>query len=147
MANFEEAVALVLKHEGGKHDDPDDKGGMTNFGITEGAFKSFYKKEPTREEMVSLTIAQAKEIYKSAYWDPFNFDSEINQKFATIAFNLAVLRGPASISKFLINKSSLELILESQIKFIGIVRNNSTQIKFLLGWINRTHELLRYLND
>lgn len=147
MANFEQAVALVLKHEGGFVDDPDDKGGMTNFGITEGAFLSFYKRTPSHEEMINLTVQQAKEIYKSSYWNPFHFDSEPNQKFATVAFNMAVLRGPVSISKFLLSKSALEIIIDSQIKFIIIARNNPTQIKFLLGWINRTHELLRYLYE
>ena len=35
MAGFEEWVEMVLEHEGGYVDDPNDRGGQTNMGITQ----------------------------------------------------------------------------------------------------------------
>lgn len=146
MANFEESIALVLKHEGGFVDDPDDSGGMTNFGITEGTYEYFFKVKPNHDMMLDLTIEQAKSIYKKLYWDAFNLDNEQNQKLATIALNMSVLRGVNAI-KPIFSSGPLEIILNSQKRFVTIVRTNPTQIRFLLGWINRTHELLRYLYE
>lgn len=147
MADFEQAVAMVLKHEGGFVDDPDDKGGMTNFGITEYTYKDYFKGPmPSHQQMMDLTIDEAKKIYKQYYWDPFDFDFELDQKYATIVLNMAVLRGVSAIKQILPN-NALNVVLNSQIAFINIVKRDSSQIKFLLGWINRTHELLRYLND
>ena len=38
MADFNKAIAIILKHEGGYVNDPDDPGGETNMGITKRDF-------------------------------------------------------------------------------------------------------------
>ena len=52
---FEEIIESVLKHEGGYVNDPHDRGGETNFGIT----KKFYP----NVDIKNLTKEQAKKIY------------------------------------------------------------------------------------
>ena len=48
MANrtFDEIIEVVLKHEGGYVDDPDDKGGATNFGVTQASYSQFSSPSP-----------------------------------------------------------------------------------------------------
>ena len=72
MADFEKAIPLILKHEGGWVDDKDDLGGATNRGIIFKVFKLYAEQLgllPTKEALKTLTEAQAKQIYKLQFWD------------------------------------------------------------------------------
>ena len=59
--SFDEIIDIVLEHEGGYVNDPDDPGGETNFGIA--------KRSHPDVDIANLTKAGAKEIYKAEYWD------------------------------------------------------------------------------
>lgn len=179
MANFDKCIDPLIKREGGYVNHPNDRGGPTKYGITIGALKSWRKKEVTANDVKNLTIAEAKKIYKSNYWDKLNLDKVAYQGIAEIAFDQAVNRGWKTGAKALqkcvniikkANKQTLltvdgaigpkslnaisrltaseavdvvfEQVKESQINYVGIVRRNSSQMVFLLGWINRSHELL-----
>lgn len=58
MANFFKAIDFVLDNEGGKSNRKNDRGGTTNFGITDKFLRSinYHKKafELTRDEAVSI---------------------------------------------------------------------------------------------
>ena len=58
---FSEAIEIVLKHEGGYVNDPDDPGGETNYGISKRSFPKY--------DIKNLTEEDAKDIYKRHYWD------------------------------------------------------------------------------
>ena len=73
MAGFESWVEMVLEHEGGFVDDPDDRGGMTNMGITQKSFSGFLGREATEEDMREMTRDQAIDFYKDL-WDKMNLD-------------------------------------------------------------------------
>ena len=45
---FEEIIEVVLEHEGGYVDDPDDKGGSTNLGVTQGTLQQFRENDVTK---------------------------------------------------------------------------------------------------
>jgi len=57
---FNRAFALTIGHEGGYVNDPTDKGGETNFGISKRAYPN--------EDIKNLTIERAKELYYNDYW-------------------------------------------------------------------------------
>lgn len=61
MSHFDEAVEIILRHEGGYVDHPSDPGGRTNFGISQRAYPTIDIKQLTRDA--------AKAIYKRDYWD------------------------------------------------------------------------------
>lgn len=87
---FDEAFEVLLRHEGGYSDHPDDPGGKTKFGITE---------EVAREhgylgEMASLPVAFAKRIYRKAYWDAVMAD-EMPEAIRYPLFDAAVNSGPS----------------------------------------------------
>ena len=66
---FEQAVEIILKNEGGLVDHPQDPGGVTNFGISLKAYPQL-----GREGIINMTASQAKEIYRRDYWDKLQCD-------------------------------------------------------------------------
>ena len=73
--NFERALAMVLRHEGGFVNHPNDPGGMTNKGITKKVYDAYMEKVTTEQEMRAMQDLHVAEIYKKQYWDRVNGDS------------------------------------------------------------------------
>ncbi len=101
MSDFEMAVAVVLRHEGGFQRDPGDRGNWTGgavglgelrgtkFGISAASYPG--------EDIEGLTEERAREIYYKDFWclgeagDPqFNYGLIQDQALATKVFDLAV---------------------------------------------------------
>ena len=82
--SFEQAVAMVLRHEGGYSNDPRDPGGETRFGISKRAYPDV--------DILRLTEDEAKAIYKRDYWDKLRPD-ELPQELAICVFDCAVNMG------------------------------------------------------
>ena len=68
--SFPEALTLVLRHEGGYVNHPDDPGGATNKGVTQGTYNAFRRSRglPTRS-VRELTGDELKTVYRQNYWD------------------------------------------------------------------------------
>ena len=81
---FQEAVQIVLKHEGGYVNDPSDPGGETNFGISKRAFPNI--------DIQSLTSDDAIKIYYDNYWKPSGVEM-LPEKLWNIYFDMAVNMG------------------------------------------------------
>ena len=73
--NFERALAMVLRHEGGFVNHPNDPGGMTNKGITKKVYDAYMEKVTTEQEMRAMPDLHVAEIYKKQYRDRVNGDS------------------------------------------------------------------------
>ena len=73
MAAFEEWVEMVLAHEGGYVFDPNDRGGMTNMGITQKSFSDFIGRDANEADMRDMTRDQAIDFYRDL-WDKMNLD-------------------------------------------------------------------------
>lgn len=87
--NFQRAVAVILRAEGGYRSAAEatakgDPGGETNFGIS----KRSYPNENIRE----LTRERAIEIYHRDYWTPINGD-ELPYAIALVLFDIKVNGG------------------------------------------------------
>ena len=68
--NFDEALKLVLKHEGGYVNHPSDPGGETNYGIT----KAVAVQNGYTGPMRSIPMDVVASIYRKAYWDRVRAD-------------------------------------------------------------------------
>ena len=90
--SFEFAVNLVLENEGGYVNHPSDPGGETKHGIT--------KRQYPDLDIASLTIDQAKEIYRRDYWAAVKGDS-LPDQIASVVFDCAVNQGPGRAIKFM----------------------------------------------
>ena len=93
MAEFDPAIRVVLRHEGGYSNNPRDKGGETNFGIS--------KRSYPRLDIKSLTRVEARVIYRRDFWRPGRYGSIRSQAVATKAFDMAVNMGRKRAAKIL----------------------------------------------
>ena len=68
--NFDTAFDLLITHEGGFSNHPDDPGGATMYGVTEKVARA----NGFTGNMRDFTLAQSKEIYRKSYWDACKCD-------------------------------------------------------------------------
>lgn len=165
MARAERLIPFILKWEGGFVDDPHDRGGATNKGVTIGTFRHFYGKSKTVEDLKAMTVEQWEKIFLTGYWRPFKADDIKCQAVANICVDWAWASGATTairnVQKLLgvtadgvvgditlgaINKCEgaelFERIKKARIAFVNeIVRNNPTQARFSRGWVNRINDI------
>lgn len=89
---FDNAVELILKHEGGYVNDPRDPGGETKYGISARAYPDL--------DIAKLSESDAKVIYKEDYWDKIKGD-DLPYPIALVTFDAAVNSGRMRASKWL----------------------------------------------
>ena len=87
MASFDIAVGITLQHEGGLVNNPSDPGGLTNFGIS---IKAHPELSP--DQIRSMTVDQAKAIYRRSYWNDL-YDQIPEQRLANSIFDFGVTSG------------------------------------------------------
>lgn len=165
MDRFEVCLAQVLKYEGGFSDHPDDKGGATNYGITQSVYDAYRKN--TRQSVRSVKLIQMIEvgaIYRENYWKPSRAEylkSPLDMVVFDTAVNFGVGRSnqflgevfgfPASISwnpdvsKVIHQADPYKVslgILALRMEWRGRrVTQDPTQAVFLKGWLNRDRDL------
>jgi len=101
MSRFDECFKLVLNIEGGYSDNPADKGGKTNYGITEGTLNAAYRAGLVgHNDIAKLTVDEAKAIYKANYWNACKCDS-IPAPLDYLVFDAAVNHGTGGAGKLL----------------------------------------------
>lgn len=89
---FEEAFKLVIGHEGGYVNDPQDPGGETKYGISKRAYPN--------ENIKDLTLSRAHEIYRQDYWAAVKAD-HMPHGVRYPLFDAAVNHGPKAARKML----------------------------------------------
>jgi len=90
--NFPTVLGLVLKHEGGFVDHPEDPGGMTNLGVTKAVWESWVGHPVSEREMRALTPEKVAPMYKRRYWDRVRGD-ELPSGVDLAVFDAAVNSG------------------------------------------------------
>jgi lysozyme family protein len=100
-ANFFKSLEMVLKHEGGFVDHPEDPGGATNKGITHKTYADFLGR-PLEDvsELKNIPDEHVQMIYKNGYWDRIKGD-ELPSGVDFSTFDWAVNSGPGRAAKAL----------------------------------------------
>jgi len=160
MSNyFEKALQVVIDIEGGYNDDPDDKGGETNFGIS--------KRQYPYINIKDLTEDKARAIYKRDYWNKLHLDKVKNYEVALELFDTGIntgvtkavfilqealnylghtlkidgIIGPITLSavnKYKYPKDLVKTLDGVQfMHYLNIVKKNPSQKKFARGWLKR----------
>ena len=100
-ASFFKSLDMVLHHEGGFVDHPDDPGGATNKGITHKTYADFLDR-PLEDvsELKNIPKEHVQKIYKTGYWDAVRGD-ELPAGVDFCIFDWAVNSGPRRAAKAL----------------------------------------------
>jgi len=161
---FTRVIEIVLKHEGGYVDHADDRGGRTNWGITE----KVARQAGYEGHMRDLSREEAIRIYKKNYWDPLRLNEINSEALRLLVFDTGVNMGPGTAVRKLqktynllaSNDITVDGIIGPQTigacnsyrdpdifnftylvmrgeRYFNIVRRNKSQRSFILGWMRR----------
>ena len=100
MADFNSAIKLVLQHEGGYVNHPNDPGGATNWGVSLRFLQDHsdvgdinHDGKVDIEDIANMSIDDAKLIYKTLWWDKYGYGKFPDQTIATKVFDFAINMG------------------------------------------------------
>lgn len=94
--DFERAFDLLITHEGGFSNHPDDPGGATMYGVTEVVARAEGYTGPMRD----LSLDFAKKVYRKRFWDACRCD-QMPDVIRYPLFDAAVNSGPSQAIKWL----------------------------------------------
>jgi len=165
MAKIELFAPKILQYEGGFVNDPKDKGGATNMGVTLATWRMVgYDKDGDgdidEDDIKLLSKEDAVKVLKLNYWNRWKADQITNQSIAEILVDWVWGSGkwgiviPQRILKvvddgivgsgtlFALNSANQRglhaSIFQARKTFIEeLVKNHPDQFKFFNGWMNR----------
>lgn len=144
----------IMKHvyvaEGGFVDDPDDRGGRTNKGVTQRAFDAYNKKNGLPlKDVKDITTEEATEFYRKEYWIASGADKIEDKNLAYMHFDTAVNHGVGRAKKLLEQSGGdLDKYLQDRKTFYGeIVKNRPSQQKYYNGWMNRINNIEKNIRE
>lgn len=97
--NFERALPLVLKHEGGFSNHKADPGGATMKGVTLATFRR-YKPGASVADLKAISTDMLGRIYRDGYWNEVRGD-DLPSGVDYAVFDFAVNSGPGRAAKYL----------------------------------------------
>jgi len=160
---FESIIAFILQSEGGSKvtNDPNDRGGLTKFGISQRAYPDV--------DIEDLTLEQAKAIYKRDYYDKIWADS-LPYGLALVVVDFAVNAGVRTAVKVLqtlvgstadgifgsntqaeikkLDPDGIDRLIDAftlgrNAHYLGLVKKNEANSTFIKGWLNRSNAAAR----
>ena len=165
MTRFEECLAFVLEREGGFVDNPKDRGGATNKGVTQRVYDEWRERKGYEIRSVAqIEQSEVMAIYNEGYWNPVR-GIKLPAPLDLALFDAAVQHGPVRAVKWLqeilatpadgrlgdmtltkmadyITRSSVSELVTTynrrRVQFYSdIVEKNPSQKVFARGWGNR----------
>lgn len=88
----------ILSREGGFVNHPADRGGPTNFGVTQATLSSWRGREATIDDVKILTIDEAREIYRTKYYVGPKID-KLPNLIQPLVFDMSINHGPGTAVK------------------------------------------------
>jgi lysozyme family protein len=166
----DDIIQRILSFEGGFTNNPLDKGGPTNFGITASELGQIngLGRAATVAEIQALTKDQASKIYEDKYIVGPGFERIPSVELRLIVVDSGVLHGIGRAAKWLqqtlgvpadgqigdvtiaalrgtAGAGAAKGVLALRFKFIGqILKTDPRQVVFAQGWLNRVADLIQY---
>jgi len=162
MADFLPAYEAMICNEGGYvlHNVPGDRGGMTYAGIARN-MNSQWPGWDLIDRGQDVPAQLVREFYKRYFWDPIQGDRITSQVIAQTIFDFHVNAGVvarklaqlvvgatpdgaigdktlAALNAYDEDRFVMAYALAKIARYRDIVNRDRSQLKFLLGWINRT---------
>ena len=102
MSKYDDPIGeIILKHEGGFVNDPLDRGGATNLGITQQTLSDWRGHKVTVEDVRNLTEEEARDIYDTRYLRKPKINQLPFPHPQVLVFDMAVNHGPGRAIKLL----------------------------------------------
>lgn len=152
-SDFDKAYDFVLKWEGGKVDDPKDRGGRTNRGVVQRTYNAYRKDHNLPiQDVWDATLAETAEIYKTMFWDAAGCN-DLDWPLNLALFDFAVHSNPTrakqklqevrtgGVTGLTTQEMAEALVAKRRLFLQRIVVANPSQRKFLKGWMNRIDAL------
>lgn len=168
MANYKLIVPFILCYEGGFVNDPADRGGATNRGVTMATWRAYCArkgKPATIQTLKAMTQSEWEDIFKTQYWNKLQADLINDQSLASMLADYAWHSGVTTAARALqmvlalkpdgiigpstlkaINtrtpRTTFEALKQARLKHLNnIARLHPSQRKFLKGWTNRVNAI------
>lgn len=162
VTDFDRAVEVVLQHEGGLVDDPDDPGGITNHGISL-RFLRRVRPGARPDEIRNLTRDEAIELYRRHFWERYGYGRLPDVSIATKVFDLSVNMGPRGAHVCLqralraagepvfedgilgpktlaaVHRARSDVLLAALRSEAAGYYRNRRRPKYIAGWLNRAY--------
>lgn len=146
---FKKALQFVLKWEGGYVNNPNDKGGATNKGITQNTYNNWLKKHNKPfKDVKNISNLEVEEIYYNNYWLAAGCN-KMTSKLAVLVFDTAVNMGISRAKQFLKEaqwKYPDKFIQAREAKYKEFAQYGNQNI-FLKGWLNRLNDLKNFIKQ
>lgn len=101
MRDIEGMIDDVLLREGGYVNHPADRGGPTNYGITQATLSRYRGRPATLGDVIDLTRDEAREIYRSDYLIAPRLHVIKDPEVLALAFDCSINHGPGRIVRWL----------------------------------------------
>lgn len=169
---IESLIDRLMSREGGYVDHPDDRGGPTNYGITQATLADWRSEPVSAADVQDLMPDEARAIYRHRYWTGPGFDRlDIHPLTAEIVFDAAVNHGPRTAVRLLQRAAGVaddgligpitrraasaasprdltaRLLAHRGLYYGEIIGADPSQDVFRNGWANRLAELISRLDD
>lgn len=146
--NFDKSINLMLNLEGGKTDESTDRGGRTNYGITQFTYNAWNKKHNLpQKDVFTITPQLAKQIYKEEYWNIIK-GNNLPRNVANAILSMALTDGPQDAIKFVQKMLNVEPVsgVMGPITMAKIWEKSKTgDAEFAKAILNK--QIDRYKND
>lgn len=143
-ANFDTIFAEILKSEGGYVNNPRDKGGATDKGVTQVVYDEYRRKQGLPLQSVrGISVREAGHIFRDGYWDAVNADNlpdGVDYAVVDFAYN----SGSNRAARFL--QSALGVTTDGRIgpKTVAAIKDEQSTISALM---NKRRAFLRDLHN
>lgn len=161
---FDDLIGGILEREGGYVNHPDDRGGPTNYGITQRVYGDWLASKGQQFRSVrDMAKEEARQIYYDLYWQnskaemlpksvgEVHFDAAVNHGVRRAALLLQAAAaatqdgviGPKTLAAVAAMDKDLLLMryLVMRYRFYGdIIKRDRKQLSFITGWLDRLRE-------
>ncbi len=135
MKSIDQMIDDILRREGGYVDDPVDRGGATNWGITIGTLSDWLGRSATKDEVRNLPRETARDIYRQWYYIRPHINV-LPPELQPQMFDMAVNHGPSGAVRIL--QSLVNDLDIPQIQVDGLIghetRSAVGSLAARLGW-------------
>lgn len=97
----EALISRLIEREKGYVNHPSDRGGPTNWGITQATLARWRKQPVTAFQVQALSQAEARLIYRDEYFGRPGFEAIADPELQELVFDFAVNSGPGAAAKAL----------------------------------------------